>query len=69
MATRRKNAGKSSSRPSRRQAAPEPVAEDTIEEVKTGGMGIDDGIVLSTTIILVVACVLMYMTAQKYAVA
>lgn len=46
-----------------------PVAEaEAVEEVAEGGMGIDDGIVLTTTVLLIGAVVLVYLSYQIYAV-
>jgi hypothetical protein len=45
------------------------VAEaEVVEEVAEGGMGIDDGIVLTTTVLLIGAVVLVYLSYQIYAV-
>jgi len=49
--------------PARRQAA-EAVVE--IEEVKAGGMGIDEGIILTTTIAMGGALFLMWQAVQTY---
>ncbi len=42
-----------------------PVAE--LEQVESGGMGIDEGIVLGTFFLLVSAIVLVYFASQHYA--
>lgn len=39
-----------------------------IEEVKTGGLTFEDGIVLTTTLLIVLALVLVYFASQKYSV-
>jgi hypothetical protein len=44
---------------------PAPAAE--IEVVATGGLGIDEGIVLGTFLLLVTAIVLVYYASQAYA--
>lgn len=44
----------------------EAVAEVELEQVETGGMGIDEGIVLSTFFLLVGAIVLVYLASQQY---
>lgn len=41
-----------------------PVAE--LEQVKTGGMGIDDGIVLATFLLLVTAVALVMVASKAY---
>lgn len=41
-----------------------PVAD--VEIVDKPGMGIDEGIVLTTFLLLVAACVFVYMANQKY---
>jgi hypothetical protein len=41
-----------------------PVAE--LEQVETGGMGIDEGIVIGTFLLLVTAIVLVYFANEAY---
>lgn len=41
-----------------------PAAE--VEVVETGGLGIDEGIVITTTVILIGAIVLVYLALQGY---
>ena len=38
-----------------------------VEEVKEGGMGIDDGLVLTTSLMLAVAIALIFFASQGYA--
>ena len=57
---RKKNKGKDAAAPA--------VEAEAIEEVVEGGMGIDDGIVLTTTVMLIGAVVLVYLAYQIYAV-
>ena len=57
MAAKRQRSG------SRRAAAPEP---EVIEEVESGGMGLDDGIVLTTTILLIGSIVLVWLALGGY---
>lgn len=40
------------------------VAVEEIEEVKSGGWGIDEGIVLTTTLALIAACYLAWQAAK-----
>lgn len=48
---------------------PEVVAEAVeVEEVVEGGMGIDDGLVLTTSLLLGVAIALMFFAGQGYTV-
>jgi len=59
-------------RPQKAPKAPkrkaEPVAaEPVLEEVDSGGMGIDEGIVITTTLILIGAIFLIYSALQMYA--
>ena len=45
-----------------------PVVEGAeIEEVKTGGLSFEDGIVLTTSLLIVLAIVLVFFASQKYA--
>lgn len=37
-----------------------------VEEVKEGGMGIDDGLVLTTTLLLGLAIALIFLASQGY---
>ena len=41
-------------------------AEVTVEAVDRGGLGIDEGIVLATFLLLVGAVVLVYLASQHY---
>lgn len=51
----------------RSKQAADPAPEVALEEVETGGMGLDDGIVLTTFLLLVGAIVLVYMAGEAYA--
>jgi hypothetical protein len=42
------------------------AAEPVIEEVKTGGMGIDEAVILVTTLALLASVVLTYMAMARY---
>ena len=44
-----------------------PVEADVIEEVNKGGMGIDEGIILTSTLLFLGATVLAYLATQTYA--
>lgn len=48
-----------------KEAAAAPVAE--LEQVQTGGLGIDEGIVLGTFLLLIGAIVLVYFANEAYA--
>ena len=37
-----------------------------VEEVTEGGMGLDDGLVLTTSLLLVLAIVLIFLATQPY---
>ena len=50
-----------------RKSKQAPAAELELEQVETGGMGIDEGIVLTTFFLLIGAIVLVYMAAEAYA--
>jgi hypothetical protein len=56
-----------------KQRKPEPArvaAQDSVlEEVQTGGLGIDEGIVITTTLILIFAIYLIWDASKMYAVA
>lgn len=60
MASRKKKEPKS-----RRAAAAPAVEAEAVEEV-SGGMGLDDGIVIATTLLLVGALALVIVAAQAY---
>ena len=47
-------------------AAPAEVLE--LEQVDKGGMGIDEGIMIATFLLLVGACVLVYMQGETYSI-
>jgi hypothetical protein len=51
---------------SKAQAAPAEPME--LEQVKTGGLGMDEGIMIATFLLLVGSCVLVYMAAETYAI-
>jgi hypothetical protein len=53
-------------RKSKAQAAPAEPME--LEQVKTGGLGMDEGIMIATFLLLVGSCVLVYMAAETYAI-
>ena len=57
-------ASRGKSKPARRAAPAADVVE--IEEVKAGGLGVDEGIIIGTTLILAVACFLMFNAMQTY---
>lgn len=45
----------------------QPAAQaEVLEEVESGGLGIDEGIVLATFFILIGAIVLVYLASQGY---
>ena len=44
-------------------AVPEAIE---VEEVKEGGMGLDDGLVLTTTLLLGLAIALIFLASQGY---
>ena len=44
----------------------EPVAVAEVEVVKTGGLGIDEGIVLATFFVLIGAVILVVLATQGY---
>ena len=50
--------------PPKKAAPAAPVAE--LEQVKTGGMGIDEGIILATFLLLVTALALVLVAKQAY---
>lgn len=50
---------------SKKKAAAAPV--EGVEEVKTGGLGLEDSIVLGTSILTLIAIVLVSMASQVYA--
>jgi hypothetical protein len=43
-----------------------PQAEVAVEAVDTGGLGIDEGIVLATFFLLIAAVLLVYFASQHY---
>jgi hypothetical protein len=50
-----------------RKTKQEPPAEAQLEQVETGGLGIEEGIVLGTFFLLVGALILVYVANQTYA--
>lgn len=48
----------------RKQEVVAPVAD--VETVETGGLGIDEGIAITTFIVLLASIVLVYMALQQY---
>lgn len=42
------------------------AAEPVLEAVQTGGLGIDEGVILCTTLALLAAVVLVYMALGRY---
>ena len=65
MARKKVRAPKEKKAP-KRKAEPA-AAEPVLEEVDSGGMGIDEGIDITTTLILIGAIVLIYSALQMYA--
>jgi hypothetical protein len=49
----------------RKSKQPAPAAEADLEQVDSGGLGIDEGIVLGTFILLISAIVLVYFANQS----
>lgn len=49
-----------------RQAAPAPEVE--IEQVDTGGLGVDEGIVLATFFLLIGAIALVWIASESYVI-
>lgn len=49
------------------KASKAPAADVAVEEVKTGGLTFDDGIVLTTFLVIAGALALVLMASQKYA--
>ena len=49
-----------------REVAPAIEEGADVEEVKTGGLGFEDGLVLTTTLLIVLALVLVFFAYQKY---
>jgi len=70
MATRKTKKAKSSKpakkKTSRRSAAKAPAAAADVEEVETAGLGLDDGISLTTTVLLVGAVILAVVALGHY---
>lgn len=63
MAARKKNNKSGGGR----RAAPAAAAPiEAVEAVEKGGMGIDDGIILSTTLLLAFATTLVYLARAAY---
>ena len=56
--------GRSSSKSTSRKKAPVAAEVEVVEEAK--GLGIDDGIVLTTTVVLLGACLMVDYLASKY---
>jgi hypothetical protein len=46
----------------------EAASEAQVEQVETGGLGIEEGIVLGTFFLLIGAIVLVYMKSQTYTI-
>jgi hypothetical protein len=53
-------------KPDRRARATAAPQEVVVEETEAGGLGIDDGIVLTTALLLIGALVLAYMALSHY---
>jgi len=52
----------------RKQKEAEAPVEPALEQVESGGLGIDEGIILSTFILLIGAIVLVYIANNSYLV-
>lgn len=44
----------------------EPTVVEVVEEVPAGGLGIDEGIVLTTFLILIAAVIMVYAASKHY---
>ena len=67
---RKKTERKSGGRPARRQDVVAPAEEAVLEEVDTGGAGVDEGIVFATFFFLAGAVTLMWIIVSgRYPVA
>ncbi len=51
-----------------KKEAPVVEAEAAVEEVKEGGLGFEDGIVLTTSLLLLCALALTWLASKSYAV-
>ena len=52
----------------RRNKQPEPVQEVELEQVEGGGLGIDEGIMIATFVLLIGAIVLVYFAGESYSI-
>ena len=66
MARNKKGGGARAAKPARRKE-PEVVDLDAVEAVESGGATLEDGIVLTTTLFLGIACWLIYSAYSTYA--
>jgi len=68
MARKKKEPRGSKAKPAKvsRRSAPAADAVVEVEEVKSGGMGVDEGVIIGTTLLLAVACFVMWQAMQVY---